>query len=213
MQALHSANGLIRVAMTQGDPPELYVMQFLCRGVAAINADDQPVVSENHRATLVLTAEYPRLRPLIRWLTPIYHPNFDDQGGVCLREWYPSQSLSELCQVLGELVQYKNYDTTSPLNLEAAMWAIRHRNDLPIDRRNLLEQPALDTIEHTTLSQAPERTVWPSVVVTGTIPIWMPPETPAVAEALPRLCANCGKPYSDDDAKYCPSCGVRLGTS
>ncbi len=208
MMAVHERNGLIYVIATDGDPPERYVVGFRCRGVARIDANDRFVTRDDHRVELILTAEYPRIRPLMHWMTPIFHPNFNDQGDVCIKAWYPQQTLAELCEVLGELVQYKNYNTTSPLNMEAAMWAMRHRDDLPIDDRSLftpVEGKAAPAPVAQSVFQA-------SVVVTGTVPIWSPPEEAAPAAELADFCENCGFGFQDAETTACPQCDTERAT-
>jgi hypothetical protein len=205
MIALHERGGPIYVIAAEGDPAERYVVGFRCRGIAAIDQDDRPVLSDDHRVELTLTIEYPRIRPIMRWLTPIFHPNFDNRGRVCLEGWYPQQTLSELCEVLAELVQYKNYNTTSPLNMDAAMWAMRHRGELPLDNRNLFTSVTGQT--------APEpvgQSVYTaSVVVRGTLPIWSPPQESTPVEELAHFCENCGYNFSDAQVHLCPQCGAR----
>jgi ubiquitin-protein ligase len=208
MLAMHERNGLIYVIAADGDPPERYVVGFRCRGVAEIDANDRPATRDNHRVELILTAEYPRIRPLMHWMTPIFHPNFNDQGDVCLKAWYPQQTLAELCEVLGELVQYKNYNTTSPLNMEAAMWAMRHRDDLPIDERSLFAP-----VEGQSAPMPVAQSIYQaSVVVTGTVPIWSPPAEAAPAEELARFCENCGFEFEDTETTACPQCGTQRAT-
>ena len=41
--------------------------------------------------------------------------------------------------MLGEMVQYVNYASHDPLNLEASLWAMAHRELFPVDRRLLLD--------------------------------------------------------------------------
>jgi hypothetical protein len=208
MTGLHGRNGLIYVIAADGDPPERYVVGFRCRGVAEIDANDRPVVRDEHRVEMILTADYPRIRPIMRWLTPIFHPNFDNRGGVCIEGWYPQQTLSELCQALAEMVQYKNYNTTSPLNLDASMWAMRHRDELPIDDRSLLtgvESQGTPTPVARSMYQA-------SVVVTGTVPIWSPQQEAVPAEELARFCENCGFEFRDPQARRCSQCGTQRAT-
>jgi hypothetical protein len=204
MKALHERNGLIYVIAADDDPPERYVVGFHCRGVAEIDANDRPVIRDDHRVELVLTAEYPHIRPMMHWMTPIFHPNFNDRGDVCIKEWYPQQTLSELCEVLAEMVQYKNYNTTSPLNMDAAMWAMRHRDELPIDDRSLLTQ-----VEGQTAPEPVARSMYQaSVVVTGTVPIWSPPQETVPAGELARFCENCGFEFQDPGIRFCPQCGA-----
>lgn len=205
MVALHERNGLIYVVVASGDPPERYIVGFRCRGVAEIDDHDRPVTRDDHRVELILTIEYPRVWPIMRWLTPIFHPNFDDRGNVCLKAWYPQQTLRELCEVLAELVQYKNYNTTSPLNMDAAMWAMRHRDELPTDKRSLYTQVA-DQAAPAPIAQSVHQA---SVVVKNFLPIWTPPQEAAPEEELARFCENCGYEFRDAQIRSCPQCSAQ----
>lgn len=55
---------------TQGSPPEQYLICFMCKGLA-----EPDIISEEHIVGVYLHAEYPIKPPIVRWLTPIYHPN------------------------------------------------------------------------------------------------------------------------------------------
>lgn len=207
MIAMHGRNGLIHIIAMDGDPPERYLVGFRCRGVAAIDEDGEPQIRDDHQVELILTIEYPRLRPLMHWLTPIFHPNFDGAGGICIKEWYPQQTLRELCEVLAEMVQYKNYNTTSPLNMDAAMWAMQARDRLPIDGRNLYIQ------SQGTAPNPPVQTVYGSArVVRGTLPIALPQveEETAFPSGKPALyCGKCGFKFPNVQILFCPQCGYK----
>ena len=71
-------------------------------------------------------------------MTPIFHPNIDETGHhVCIDVWYPSKFLDELCIMLGRMIQYKNFNSYSPLRSDAAIWAVEHEHLLPVDQRPL----------------------------------------------------------------------------
>ncbi len=189
VMALQERSNLVYLISTEGNPPERYMIGFRCRGVKEIDADGQPVILDQHWVSLTLTADYPRFRPLMYWGTPIFHPNFDDQGNICIKDWYPQQTIADLCEILVELVQYKNYNTTSPLNMDAAMWAMQHRDELPIDDRSL--QVSLK-----------------EVLVTGRLPIMTPSAQPTVSPALAAYCEDCGYKFEEQGAGSCPQCGA-----
>ena len=60
--------------------------------------------------TLSFPQDYPFTPPAFKFLTPIYHPNVDDQGAICLSllkeaEWKPSTRVTAILEgVLGLLV-------------------------------------------------------------------------------------------------------------
>ena len=126
---------LIRIHSTTGDPPESYQIDYqvnsLDRGKKA------PIPREKHRVEIQLTADYPRLSPKCRMLTPIFHPNIDT-ATICVGDhWTAGESLVDLVVRIGEMLAYQAYNIKSPLNAEAAMWADLNGGKLPIDPRSL----------------------------------------------------------------------------
>ncbi len=126
---------LIRIYSTTGDPPESYQIDYqvhsLDRGKKA------PVPREQHRVEIQLTADYPRLSPKCRMLTPIFHPNIDT-ATICVGDhWTAGESLVDLVIRIGEMLAYQAYNIKSPLNAEAAMWADLNGGKLPTDPRSL----------------------------------------------------------------------------
>lgn len=96
--------------------------------------------TSNHVVRVDLGSAYPRLAPGLLWETKIFHPNISNNGVVCLggygSHWVPSLTLCEMCTMLWDMIRYKNFDTESPYNREAAHWArSQPQNRFPIDRR------------------------------------------------------------------------------
>jgi ubiquitin-protein ligase len=205
--ALHNRNGLINVIAVEGNPPEHYMIGYRCRGVAEVDSKGRPRFIEDHRVEIVLTVDYPRVRPLAFWKTTIFHPNFRN-GEICW-EWYPQQSLRETCEVFAEMVQYKNYNSTSPLNMDASMWAMKHGAELPVDSRSLFEAPA---------GQSAPREIGTSfytssAVIIGNVSLQMPslqlPETTLSQQNGPPapFCGACGYEFTNEQSLFCPRCG------
>jgi ubiquitin-protein ligase len=69
MKALKAESSLIDFS-AKGKPPDEYLVLFKCRGFA-----EEDVISEKHIVWIYLHAEYPQKPPLVRWKTPIFHPN------------------------------------------------------------------------------------------------------------------------------------------
>jgi ubiquitin-protein ligase len=69
---------------------------------------------------------------------------------VCLDvldlDWGPMITLDRICVELAEMIQYKHFNTADPLNRDAAIWAETHRDELPVDRRTILDLKALASI-------------------------------------------------------------------
>ena len=133
--ASESDNFLIEEAL--GDPPEIYVVAFQCKGVAGPTGVPASF-SDLHRVRISLGQSFPLQRPGLEWLTPIFHPNVSADGKmVCISQWYATQFLDNLCTMLWRMIQYRNFDPYNPLNLRAAEWALAHGSLFPLDNRPL----------------------------------------------------------------------------
>ncbi len=138
LQDLARQSQFIKILKTEGNPPELYMIGFSCKGVAHLDFSDKPVYNEEHHVELFLPADYPTKMPQMRWLTPIFHPNINAEGTfVCIDVWYPTKFLDDLCIMLGRMIQYKNYNPYSAVRKEAARWSLMCPHFLPVDKRSL----------------------------------------------------------------------------
>lgn len=141
MQRLQSESSILQF-ITSTDPADHYLVKFHGVGVWRSEVSNRIEVRHSHEVRIILGAGYPRMMPELHWQTPIFHPNVSASGIVCLggygTHWVPSLSLDELCEMLWDMVRYKNFDPGSPYNREAAMWA-RSQTDyrLPLDNRSL----------------------------------------------------------------------------
>jgi ubiquitin-protein ligase len=109
-----------------GRLPERYDLIFKGAGIQQ-DSQEAIVPQKHHEVRIELGAAYPRLVPNFSWITPIFHPNISQSGVVCLggygTHWAPSLTLSEICQMLWDMIRYQNFDPNSPYNREAAEWA------------------------------------------------------------------------------------------
>jgi ubiquitin-protein ligase len=127
-----------------GNPPQRYRLTFNGAGVQR-DANGKIGLSNHHEVLVELGAAYPRMVPNLAWQTPVFHPNISNNGVVCLggygTHWVPSLTLSEMCTMLWDMIRYKNFDTESPYNREAALWA-KSQNELvfPLDRRSIRDR-------------------------------------------------------------------------
>ena len=143
-----------------GDPPEKYHVTYLVNGIyLAPNGAVQTL--NRHEVEIILHSDYPRYKPLCKLLTPIWHPNFRD-GQICIGDiWGAGESLSDIIINIGDMIQYKSWNSYSPLSADAAKWAIENRGMFPVGNINLHVADyasAKDTVEIDFFDDEPEPT-------------------------------------------------------
>ena len=170
-----------------GDPPERYLITFKGQGLIRKSEAEAVEVADVHRVEIRLGIDYPRSRPDLQWLTSIYHPNISAVGAVCLggysTNWVPSLGLSELIEMLWEMVRYANYDPKSAYNYAAGRWSeTQTQYDFPVDRRNVRDRLT--------------RTIGDNVIKFGDPP---KDQKPSTATAPARAPAPVSSSPADDD--------------
>ena len=144
-----------------GTPPQKYELLFTGTGFYQDPSTGKIKVRNQHRVTVDLIASYPRMMPGLAWQTPIFHPNISTNGVVCMggygSNWVPSLTLDEMITMLWDMIRYKNFDSDSPYNREAAAWAQRQTEfKLPIDTRSIRDRVSGETNQNVTLNPRKE---------------------------------------------------------
>lgn len=117
-------------------PPERYRAIYSVPGLHK-TADGQLVRVDQHLVDIHLPSGYPREKPYCTSPSPIFHPNFGNY--VCIADyWSPGQSLIDVVVQIGDMIQFKLYNTSSPLNALAARWAVENIAKLPVGTCELL---------------------------------------------------------------------------
>lgn len=138
----------IKVTPMGGEPPERYHITYFINGIYLL-ADGSVQTQARHDVEITLHAEYPRYKPLCKILTPIWHPNFRD-GQICIGDiWGAGESLSDIIVNIGDMIQYKSWNSYSPLSAEAAKWAMEHKHMFPVGNINLYqgEEATVDDVQ------------------------------------------------------------------
>ena len=126
----------VRLVETAGTPPDRYTFEFQLNGLTP-QPDGSPTAAASHRAEIFLPLDYPRRAPFCRMLTPVFHPNIDPQK-ICIGDhWSADQSLVELVIRIAQMICFQSYNTKSPLNALAAVWATEHADRLPLQAVDL----------------------------------------------------------------------------
>ncbi|GHS90132.1 hypothetical protein AGMMS49957_15200 [Synergistales bacterium] len=121
----------IIVTPAPGEPPEKYNVTYFVNGIYLL-PDGKIEILGRHEVEITLHAEYPRYKPICKISTPIWHPNFRD-GQICIGDiWGAGESLSDIIINIGDMIQYKSWNSYSPLSSEAAQWAIENKHLFPV---------------------------------------------------------------------------------
>lgn len=114
-----------------GEPFEKYQVIYYVNGIYLL-PDGRIETLNKHEIEINLHADYPRYKPLCKILTPIWHPNFRD-GQICIGDiWGAGESLSDIIINIGDMIQYKSWNSYSPLSADAAKWAIENKHLFPV---------------------------------------------------------------------------------
>ena len=118
------------------EPAEKYRVTYYVNGIYLLE-DGRIETLGKHIVIITLHAEYPRYKPICTIATPIWHPNFRD-GQICIGDiWGAGESLSDIIVNIGDMIQYKSWNSFSPLCAEAAEWAIANKHLFPVGNINL----------------------------------------------------------------------------
>lgn len=118
------------------EPFEKYRITYYVNGIYLL-PDGRIETLGKHTVEITLHAEYPRYKPICNILTPIWHPNFrDDQ--ICIGDiWGAGESLSDIIINIGDMIQYKSWNSFSPLSVDAAQWAMENKHLFPVGTLDL----------------------------------------------------------------------------
>lgn len=133
-----SGHPFITVVPVGEEPFEKYRVTYFVNGIYLLPGGKVETLAK-HEIEIILHAEYPRYKPLCRIMTPIWHPNFRD-GQICIGDiWGAGESLSDIIINIGDMIQYKSWNSYSPLSAEAAKWAIENKHLFPVGNLNLYQ--------------------------------------------------------------------------
>ena len=136
---VNGSGGTLRIISTSGTPQSVYEIEYNCRGIERLNGG-KPVFKDKHRIKISIEGtDYPREKPNVHFLTPIYHPNVFPTNNVCLGDdyWTMAENIAELILRVGKIIQYSPevLNTRAPANSEASKWAKRNSNLFPTDHK------------------------------------------------------------------------------
>ena len=121
----------IIVTPVGSEPPEKYHVTYFVSGIY-LQPDGSITKLARHEVDITLHSDYPRYKPICTIQTPIWHPNFRD-GQICIGDiWGAGESLTDIIVNIGDMIQYKSWNSSSPLCADAAKWALENRHLFPV---------------------------------------------------------------------------------
>jgi len=173
---------------------------------------DSPFEEGTYLLSVQIPSRYPFEPPRVRFLTPIYHPNIDQDGRICLDTlkmqpqgtWSPSININTLLLTIRMLMQSPNVDDglspeiTEEYKRDVGLW---RRKALEHTRKNAV--PKLGSIGSNSI--APPETLPGPIVSVSSEPACslgkrQRPKSDAVDEQAPKhLEDNVGSDNNDND--------------
>ena len=135
----YAGHPAVRIATIGPLPPERYRIAYSVPSLT-LSADRRPTRTSQTVVDVYLPPAYPREKPYLTTLTPVFHPNFG--AHVCIADfWSPSQSLLDIVVQVGDMLQWRTYNVRSPLNAVAANWARGNAHQLPVGNVDITPLP------------------------------------------------------------------------
>ena len=140
------------VATVGAIPPERYRVSYRVPSLT-LSPEGRPTRTRETVVDVYLPPSYPREKPYLTTLTPVFHPNFG--AHICIADyWSPSQSLVDVLVQVGDMLQWRTYNVRSPLNAVAAHWAADNQHQLPVGNVDVM--PLQDDMVLSPVTDAPD---------------------------------------------------------
>jgi hypothetical protein len=117
--------------------PTDYEITFMVKSITGILPNNMPEFGNKHQILISLPEKYPVSAPLLRTLSPVWHPNVKylyhppGEGHICVNmNMVGNEPLSVLVMRTFDIIGYQNYwakfEMPFPEDLEVAKWVIEH---------------------------------------------------------------------------------------
>lgn len=124
--------------------PERY---FICYTIKGLKLRDDSAgkvknveITESHKVEIYLHLDYPRMKPMCYMKSDIFHPNVrkSSPNDICIGDyWAPGETLTDIIYLIGDMIQYLNFNVKNPLNGIAAKWAKENPSTFPVGNQDL----------------------------------------------------------------------------
>lgn len=120
----------VTVQPVEGSPPTEYEVVYRLKGLSRDGA--RPKITHEHMCKIRLGVDYPRAAPYVEATSDVFHPNV--AGHYCIGDvWTPAESIADVIERIGEMIQWQEFNVNSALNADAALYAKAHPDLFPLD--------------------------------------------------------------------------------
>ena len=132
--------------LTVTNPPDFKRFEL----VFDLSKEDSFWRGGKYKFTVTVDSEYPHKPPKVHCDTPVYHPNIDTEGNVCLNilraDW--SAVLGVTPVILGLLFLFIDPNPNDPLNKDAAKVQRENMNQFKENIRRSLMGYSIDGVQY-----------------------------------------------------------------
>ena len=132
--------------LTVTNPPDFKKFEL----VFDLSKEDSFWRGGKYKFTVTVDSEYPHKPPKVHCDTPVYHPNIDTEGNVCLNilraDW--SSVLGVTPVILGLLFLFIDPNPNDPLNKDAAKVQRENMNQFKENIRRSLMGYSIDGVQY-----------------------------------------------------------------
>ena len=177
----------ITIVKVDGEPPDEYEIEYNLR--AYVRNGGNIEIQRRHRILITLPFGYPHFAPVVKTLTPLFHPAINQNSISIDQYWEKRSSLPDLIVHIGEMISGHFYKSDKPANPEAAAWYREHDNEFPLDApaaAHIGEEGLIDDFDDDIVSSLQLDDAVPNVDMVEQIPDF----TPEIEEILQLAAQN-----------------------
>jgi ubiquitin-protein ligase len=104
------------------DFPITFRLEYNIKSISLIDSNGVPIFSDKHIVKFELGSHYPHSLPLVKFETPIFHPNVYESGVVCMGWHALPYWIDDVFGRIAEMLSYNHFNLMSPSNHNAAVW-------------------------------------------------------------------------------------------
>ena len=109
--------------------------------------DGTPSLTDKHRVDVFFPITYPRTRPIVRFLTPTYHPYIINGILKAPKDEIYAKSLPQFIEYIGDVIRHAVPLNERVPNKEAQKWFRQNRDTLPTDNPIRSQPVAIEQTE------------------------------------------------------------------